>query len=300
MSEAPYPLDGTSGAQVMPVSDALGGEIRGIDLSRDMGDATFEAIHQAWLRHLVLLFRDQDLSAAGQVAFSRRFGDLDLAPVDEYGRKHTEGFPEILVVSNVVEDGAPIGSLGALESKWHTDMSYDERPPRASCLLSIKIPAKGGNTGFLNMYEAYETLPPALAGRIRGLTLKHDATYNSVGLLREGAVPVTDVTSSPGTSHPIVRTHPETGRKALFLGRRNAAYINGHSVEDSEALLDEIWAHTTRDRFTWHHEWRVGDLLIWDNRCTMHRRDGFDTQSQRIMHRTQIMDDQPPSRGEIP
>ena len=128
MSEAPYPLDGTPGAQVVPVSDALGGEIRGIDLSRDMGDATFEAIHRAWLRHLVLLFRDQDLGAAGQVAFSRRFGDLDLAPVDEYGRKHTQAFTEILVVSNVVEDGEPIGSPGSLESKWHTDMSYDEPP----------------------------------------------------------------------------------------------------------------------------------------------------------------------------
>ncbi len=141
--------------------------------------------------------------------------------------------------------------------------------------------------------------PYPLAERIRGLTLKRDATYNSVGLLRERAVPVTDVTSSPGTSHPIVRTDPETGRKALFLGRRNAAYIDGLCVEDSEALLDEIWAHTTQDRFAWHYQWRVGDLLIWDNRCAMHRRDGFDAQSQRIMHRIQIMDDQPPSSGKI-
>ena len=166
--------------------------------------------------------------------------------------------------------------------------------------MALKLPASGGDTGFLNLYQAFETLPAALARRIEGLTLKHDATYNSVGLLREGFQDVTDPTASPGASHPIVRIHPETGRKALFLGRRNCAYVNGLSLEESEELLDAIWQHVTQERFTWHHKWRLGDLVIWDNRCAMHRRDAFRDDAERIMHRTQIMDAEPAAVGGTP
>ena len=141
--------------------------------------------------------------------------------------------------------------------------------------MALKLPAAGGDTGFLNMYQAFDTLPASLARRIEGLTLKHDATYNSVGQLRENFQDVTDVTASPGASHPIVRIHHETGRKALFLGRRNCAYVNGLSLDESEELLDALWEHVTQERFNWHHKWRLGDLVIWDNRCTMHRRDAF-------------------------
>ncbi|MFQ5765326.1 MAG: TauD/TfdA dioxygenase family protein [Rhodospirillales bacterium] len=295
MSKASHRLDGIPGVEVVPVSHALGAEIRGVNLADDMDATAFGPIYRSWLEHLVLVFRDQNLSDERLVAFSRRFGTLEYAPVDEYGRKIVDGFPEILVVSNVYQNGEPIGSLGALESKWHTDMSYVETPPKASCLIARKIPAAGGDTGFLNMYQAYETLPAELAGRIEGLTLKHDNTYNSVGLRREGFQEVTDVTVSPGATHPIVRVHSETGRKALFLGRRNCAYINGLTLDDSEQLLDALWDHVTEERFTWHHKWRIGDLVIWDNRCTMHRRDAFADDAERIMHRTQIMDDEPAS-----
>lgn len=298
MNKAFHRLDGVPGGEVVPVSDALGAEIRGVNLAGNMDAAAFGPIYRSWLDHLVLVFRDQNLSDADLVAFSQRFGPLSSAPVDEYGRKFVDGFPEILVVSNVFRNGEPIGSLGALESKWHTDMSYVEIPPKASCLMALKLPAAGGDTGFLNLYRAFETLPAALARRIEGLTLKHDATYNSVGLLREGFQDVTDVTASPGAAHPIVRIHPETGRKALFLGRRNCAYVNGLSLGESEELLDALWEHVTQERFTWHHKWRLGDLVIWDNRCTMHRRDAFRHDAERIMHRTQIIDAEPAPAGE--
>lgn len=298
MSKASHRLDGVPGGEVVPVSDALGAEIRGVNLAGNMDATAFEPIYRSWLDHLVLVFRDQNLSDADLVAFSQRFGPLSSAPVDEYGRKFVDGFPEILVVSNVFRNGEPIGSLGALESKWHTDMSYVEMPPKASCLMALKLPAAGGDTGFLNLYRAFETLPAALARRIEGLTLKHDATYNSVGLPREGFQDVTDVTASPGAAHPIVRIHPETGRKALFLGRRNCAYVNGLSLGESEELLDALWEHVTQERFTWHHKWRLGDLVIWDNRCTMHRRDAFRHDAERIMHRTQIIDAEPAPAGE--
>lgn len=298
MSKTSHRLDGVPGGEVVPVSDALGAEIRGVNLAGNMDAAAFGPIYRSWLDHLVLVFRGQNLSDADLVAFSRRFGPLSSAPVDEYGRKFVDGFPEILVVSNVFRNGEPIGSLGALESKWHTDMSYVEMPPKASCLMALKLPAAGGDTGFLNLYRAFETLPAALARRIEGLTLKHDATYNSVGLLREGFQDVTDVTASPGAAHPIVRIHPETGRKALFLGRRNCAYVNGLSLGESEELLDALWEHVTQERFTWHHKWRLGDLVIWDNRCTMHRRDAFRHDAERIMHRTQIIDAEPAPAGE--
>ncbi|MCZ6847780.1 MAG: TauD/TfdA family dioxygenase [Alphaproteobacteria bacterium] len=298
MSKTSHRLDGVPGGEVVPVSDALGAEIRGVNLAGNMDAAAFGPIYRSWLDHLVLVFRDQNLSDADLVAFSQRFGPLSSAPVDEYGRKFVDGFPEILVVSNVFRNGEPIGSLGALESKWHTDMSYVKMPPKASCLMALKLPATGGDTGFLNLCRAFETLPAALARRIEGLTLKHDATYNSVGLLREGFQDVTDVTASPGAAHPIVRIHPETGRKALFLGRRNCAYVNGLSLGESEELLDALWEHVTQERFTWHHKWRLGDLVIWDNRCTMHRRDAFRHDAERIMHRTQIIDAEPAPAGE--
>jgi taurine dioxygenase len=172
-------------------------------------------------------------------------------------------------------------------------MSYNELPPKAAALYALEVPPAGGETGFANMYLAFETLPPALKARVRGLTCKHDATRNSAGGIRRGMSAVTDPTTSPGTPHPMVRTHPETGRHALFLGRRRHAYIMGLPLDESERLLDEIWAHATRPEFAWHHTWRQGDLLLWDNRCAMHRRNPFDPATRRVMHRTQIQGDKP-------
>ena len=274
--------------EIQPLSAALGAEIRGVDLTQPLDGATFEAIHSAWLEHLILLFRGQAMDDGDLVAFSRRFGALDIAPPNENGTRIVEGHPEILVISNVVEDGAAIGSLGAGEAIWHSDMSYLTAPPTGSLLLALEVPDEGGNTGFCNLYQALDALPADLHAQIAGKTIKHDATTNSAGYLREGADAVTDVTQSPGASHPIIRTHPESGRPVLFLGRRRNAYVDGLPLADSEALLDTLWSHATNPAFTWHHRWRAGDLLLWDNRAVLHRRDPFDDKTRRIMHRTQI------------
>jgi taurine dioxygenase len=248
----------------------------------------FESIHQVWLDHSVLLFRGQKLTDEDLIAFSKKFGDLDWAPVQETGRRFVEGHPEIYVVSNVMENGVPIGSLGAGEATWHTDMSYLPDPPKASILYALEVPSSGGNTYFCSMYRAYEILPGALKKRVEGKLLKHDGTYNSGGYVRQGVTAVDDPLKSPGTFHPLVCTHAETKRRGLYLGRRRNAYIQGLSLQDSEALLDELWSYMDREEIAWHNEWRVGDLVFWDNRCTMHRRDPFDASSRRVMHRTQI------------
>ena len=273
--------------RAVATGSALGAEVIGVDL-RDVDDDTFGAIHNAWLDHLVLLFRGQNLSDDQLIAFSRRLGELDLAPIQETGRRFVEGHPEIYIVSNVIEKGAPIGSLGAGELVWHTDMSYQEDPPKASMLYALEVPPEGGKTGFLNMYDAYRSLPLQLKERVTGLWVKHDGTYNSGGYIRAGVTPTDDPREAPGMIHPLVCTHPETGRKCLYLGRRRNAYIDGLPLAASEALLDEIWAYAARDDLTWYNDWRVGDLVLWDNRCTMHRRDPFDPAARRVMHRTQI------------
>ena len=276
--------------RVRPTGAALGAEVQGVDL-RALDADTFASIHRAWLDHQVLLFRDQTLADEDLVAFSRRFGDLDEAPVQETGKRFVEGYPEIYVVSNVVQDGVAIGSLGSGEAVWHTDMSYLPDPPKASVLYALEVPPDGGDTSFCSMYTAWEELPAPLRRRVEGLRVKHDGTYNSGGYVRQGITPTGDPRTSPGTFHPLVYAHPETGRPALYLGRRRNAYIEGAALEESEALLDEIWSQATRESLTWRHQWRVGDLVLWDNRCTMHRRDAFDPATRRVMHRTQIKAD---------
>jgi taurine dioxygenase len=272
----------------------LGAEISGVDLRR-IDAAGFAALHRAWLDHLVLLVRDQTLDDAELIAFSRRFGDLDLAPIQETGRRFVEGLPELYIVSNVVEKGEPIGSLGHGEAVWHTDMSYVEVPPKASLLYALETPAAGGDTSFVNMYAAYEGLPDTLKRRIAGLRVKHDGTYNSGGFVRQGVIPSDDPRAAPGALHPLVYRHPETGRAALFLGRRRNAYIDGLDLAESEALLDRLWDEVDRSGAIWTHAWRPGDLVIWDNRCTMHRRDAFDAEARRILHRTQVKGERRPA-----
>lgn len=284
---------GKTGIAVGPTGGALGAEIRNVDL-RTIDDGDFAVIWGAWHDHLVLIFRGQNLSDEDLIAFSKRFGKLDWAPVQESGRRFVDGHPEIYVVSNVVEKGVPIGSLGAGEATWHTDMSYLEVPPKASVLYALEAPATGGDTYFNNMYAAYESLPQELKGRIAGLKLKHDGTYNSGGYVRQGVAAVDDPVTSPGTYHPLVCTHPDTRRRALYLGRRRNAYIGGLSLAESESLLDQLWSYATRSELAWGHKWRRGDLVLWDNRCTMHRRDSFDSASRRVMHRTQIRDEAAP------
>src|SRR5215471_7280219 len=272
---------------VVPTDAVLGAEIKGVDL-RSLDNATFEGLLAAWHRYSVVLVRGQSLNDQELIAFSRRLGDLDWAPVQENGRRFVEGMPEIYIVANVKVNGEAIGSLGDGEAVWHTDMSYLEVPPKASMLYALEVPASGGNTSFCTMYGVYDALPARLKERIADLKIKHDGTYNSGGYLRQGVTATDDPRTSPGAVHPLVCTHPDTGRKMLYLGRRRNSYLMGLELAESEALLDELWQFVKQPEFSWEHVWRVGDLVMWDNRCTMHRRDPFDDTSRRILHRTQI------------
>jgi taurine dioxygenase len=287
------PLKRNSAFETIPTGAALGAEVRVGDL-RTLDEAGFAHVLAAWRAHCVLLVRDQTLSDQELIAFSQRFGDLDWAPVQENGRRFVEGLPQIYIVSNVKVDGEAIGSLGDGEAVWHTDMSYLDVPPKASMLYALEVPPRGGNTSFCCMYSIYEALPSALKARIEGLKIKHDGTYNSGGYVRQGVAVSDDPRLSLGALHPLVCTHPDTGRRLLYLGRRRNAYLAGLDLAVSEALLDELWSYVAQPEFAWEHVWRVGDLVLWDNRCTMHRRDAFDPNARRIMHRTQIKGDARP------
>ncbi len=274
--------------EIVPSGAALGAEIRGLRLNSAQPEGTFKKVEEAWHRHQVLLFRDQHLSDPELIAFSRLFGTLDLCPPNDLGRRHIPDMPEIVVVSNVVENGLRIGSLGNYEAHWHSDMTYLAEPPMASLLYALEVPLTGGDTAFANMYLAYDGLPDNLRREVSGLRLIHDGAYDSAGNKRKDVAEVSDIRDVPDARHPLVRVHPATGRPALFLGRRRNGRLVGKSGPDSERLLDMLWAHATQPEYVWTHHWQVGDLLLWDNRCTMHRRDSFPDDSRRVMHRTQV------------
>lgn len=281
--------------EIIPTGAALGAEVRGLDLSKPLSDEDFEAVQQAWYDHIVLLFRGQKISDDDLIRFSQHFGTLDIAPASatDMAGGQAKSRPEIWIISNVVENGKPIGALGDKEAEWHTDMSYVAEPPMASVLYSLEIPSSGGDTSFANMYKALEDLPADLRAAIEARICNHDASTTSTGELRAGAHAVADVRAASGAKHPVIRTHPETGGKALYLGRRLNGYLEGYGVEESEALLDRLWAHCAKPQFSWTHRWALGDLLIWDNRVAIHRRESFAGSERRVMHRTQIKGDAP-------
>jgi len=282
-----------SAIHIKRIGEALGAEVSGVDASKPVSADTFAAIRKAWLDNLVIRFRGQKLTDPQMLEFSRLFGELDPPGPNPYGKAFLPRHPEMNVISNVKEDGVPIGGLGDGEAIWHSDMTYVDTPPSAALLYALELPAEGGDTYWANMYLAYEALPADMKKRIKGLKAIHDATYNSAGIKRKGYDDVTDPRRAPGAHHGLVRRHPETGRKCLFLGRRRNSYIVGLPLEESEALLDALWAHATQPRFAFCQQWQVGDLMIWDNRCTLHRRDPFDPNARRVMHRTQIKGDRP-------
>ena len=276
------------GLTVTPLDGRIGAEIGGVDLSGPIDAATFDAIHRAWMDHLVLRFRAQSLDKAQLLDFARRFGPLDRAPITVRGTPWFPEHPELAVMSNIVVDGEPIGSLGYGEAVWHTDMSYNDEPPTAALLHAIEVTREGGQTGFLNMYEAFETLPPELKSAVAKARIKHDSSRNSAGQLRKGFVAVEDPRDAPGAVHPAVVRHPVTGRRALFLGRRPSACVVGLPLDESEAMLDALWAHVARDDLAWWQTWKVGDLVMWDNRCTMHKRTAFASTERRLLYRAQV------------
>ena len=266
----------------------LGAEVIGIDLSKPVARDDVKTIEDVWSERLVVVFHGQKLSDPQLIAFSKNFGELDPPGPNPYGEPFNKEHPELNVISNVVEDGKPIGNLGDGEAVWHADMTYVEVPPKAAMLHSLEVPPSGGNTYFANMFAAYETLPADLKKAAAGKIAVHDASTNSAGMLRKGYKQVSDVRDVVGAHHPLVRTEPKTGRKALFLGRRPNSYVLGLDVPASEALLNALWAHATRPQFALCHEWRVGDVLMWNNLSVLHRRDPFDPKSRRVMHRSQI------------
>ena len=271
------------------VQQNFGARISGVKVD-ELDAATFAGIRRVWHEcHGLMVFPQQQISEAGLLTFSRLLGELDPPPNQENGRQNVPGYPDIYVVSNIKDAaGAPIGALGDGEATWHTDMSYEVSPPLASMLLSREIPSTGGSTWFCDMVAACAALPAALRQRLEGMQVKHDGTYNSGGYLRKGVAATDDPVSAPGRLHPAIVRIPESGHAALYLGRRRMAYFAGLSREASEELLDEVWRHATDEAHVYKHQWALGDLVVWDNRTTMHRRDPFPAHERRLMHRTQI------------
>jgi len=282
--------------EVLPADAALGAEVRGLDLTT-LDDATFAALHQAWLHHIVLVFHGQTLAAEDLVVLVRRFGtpvtSSNLHQRNMPGRAANRLYdlpPEVTVVSNVRDRGESIGILGDGEVVWHADFSFKERPTAARMLVAMEVPARelGGNTFFMNCYAAYDALPADLKRRVSGMTIKQADIVDTAMKVRPGMSLDMDIRTVPGPSHPVISTHPETGHNLLFLGRRHGSCVNGCSHAESEALLDQLWAHATQPRFWYEHKWATGDVVVWDNRSALHRRDAFDSNSRRVLYAAQV------------
>ena len=272
------------------LSPVMGIEIAGVDLSRPLDEPTFAAVHDAFLRNLLVCFPGQHLDQTQHVAFGRRFGDLQVHVLDQY-RSPTH--PEIYVLSNVKKTGETTGEhpdKGTLV--WHSDLSFQARPALATMLYGIEVPRAGGDTLFANMYAAYEALPAATRARIAGLRAIHDLDASRQ---RAGAPPMTEQQrrEAPPVEHPLVRTHPETGRKCLYISH-HAMRIVGLPEAEGTALLEELMAHATRADFVYAHRWRQGEVVMWDNRCTMHKATPYDAKGERrVMNRTVVKGDIP-------
>ena len=275
---------------IKPVVDLpVGADIVGVDLTQLKAEE-FEGIYAAWLKHAVLRFRDQNLSDDQLKEFSMRFGPLEYAPRGVISKADLAKVPNpyVTVISNVVENGRPIGGLSNAETSWHTDMSYIQSPPTASILYAVEVPSSGGDTSFCCMRSPISDMPADLKNRLRSTTIKHDAAHDSIGKMRRGHKPFASPKDAPGAVHPAIRIHPETMEEVLFLGRRQNAYVEGLEMDASEALLDEIWQHVVKPQHTWTHQWEIGDLVMWDNRSVMHKRASFSNSERRLMRRTQV------------
>lgn len=283
--------------KVVPLNAALGAEIRGLDL-RKIDDASFKRLYEAYLFHVLLVVKNQSLGAADLVALAKRFGtpvsSSNLHQRDLKERTANTLFnlpPEITVVTNLKEDGKPVGILGDGELVWHADFSFTERPTAARMLMAMEVPAdeKGGShTTFLNCYAAYDALPEDYKRTLSGKTIKQGNIVDTALKLRPGASLTDDIVSAPGPCHPIISTHPETGCNLLFLGRRHAAYVNGLPFADSEKFLEDLWARGVQQRFCYTHHWQQGDFVVWDNRAVIHRRDAFDPATRRVLYAAQV------------
>jgi len=270
---------------VTTLSDVIGAEISGVDLSRPLDGETIAAIHAAWLEHLVLMFRDQDLQQNDMVRFTACFGEPAgrATPRAEQTPGQQDLHPNIMLISNIRENGEPIGTLPDGELMFHHDMIHAEFPNKASLLYAREIPAQGGNSLFANSYAAYEALPDQLRASLEGRRAFHHYNY--------GSVQKDDGKGTPAFSeatHPVFRTHGETGRKAIYVNRLTTEHIVGMSPEDSDAMLARIYDHAESPAFIYEHVWRKGDLMLWNNRCSMHGRTYFPAEERRLMWRSTV------------
>ena len=272
------------------VGQSFVAEATDVDLVR-ISDSEFRALYKAWLEFGVLRIRGQSLSDEELQRFSNRFGPLEEIPYGKISEEEKKKIKNryVTVISNIEVDGKSIGGLGNKEATWHSDMTYIENPPPASILMSLEVPELGGDTHFSDQKAAYLSLPNELVSRIENLSIKHNAAHTSVGDLRRGFDPIKDPREAPGAIHPIVRTHDETEEKVLYLGRRELAYVVGFALEESEQLLNEVWRYAAMSENVWTQQWEIGDVIIWDNRRVLHRRDGFDQSQRRLMKRCQVM-----------
>ncbi len=274
--------------QTVPLSPALGAEIRGLDLSRPLDRETVGALRAAWLEHLVLLFRGQELDVDAQARFAKYFGKTsDTQSPDRRSLKHNPD-PRVLLITNIREDGKPIGFLPDGELQFHSDSAFLERPLMATVLYAVEIPDSGGETLFANAYRAYETLDAQAKERLAGLRAFN--IYDYATQVKSGTL---DREGLPQSVHPVLRTHPETGRKALYVNRLMTEEILDMPPEDSAAVLDTLFAAIERPDCVYEHVWRKGDLVIWDNRCSQHARRDFPADRTRLMRRIGIAGDAP-------
>ncbi len=277
---------GTNALDIRPLSGALGAEILGIDLAHDLGDDTVAAIRAAWLEHLVIFFRDQTLSPAQLLHAASRFGE----PVEYPFVKGLEGFPQITPVIKLEHEKINFGGL------WHSDTAYLERPPMATMLIARETPPRGGDTLFANMYRAYETLSDGMRRMLDGLVVVNSSAKADVTKTREDRVrdsAKTDARQEYTAEHPVVRTHPETGRKALYANGGHALRFRDMTVEESAPLLSYLFAHATRPEFTCRFRWEPGSIALWDNRCTQHNPVNDYHGFRRVMHRVTLKGDVP-------
>jgi taurine dioxygenase len=277
--------------EVVPLSRHIGAEIRGVDLRELLDAETIAGIHRAWLDHEVLLFRGPTLSQEDLLRATSYFGAL--APLTRPAKFHPKGYarllPNIMMISNIRENGETIGALPDGEMHFHHDQIHSEVPHNGTLLYSLEIPSHGGDTLFASGYAAYETLDPALKNKLEG----HRAlNYYNYGSTMRGDS--RGVGASNQAMHPVFRTHDETGRKAVYVDRLMTQGIDGMPQAESDALLGAVFDHAEKPEFVYRHVWRVGDLIVWDNRCSMHARDDFPSDQRRLMLRTTVQGDKRP------
>ena len=278
---------------VRPFAEKVGAEIIGLDLSRPLNDADFARVHQAHLDYHVVVFRDQHITPQQQIDFSRRFGVLQIHVLKQFLLAH---HPEILIVSNIVEYGQPVG-LGDAGKYWHSDLSYKELPSLGSMLYAQELPSEGGDTLFADMHLAWDTLPEHLRKAVEGRNAVHSYTSRySHGHNADNWRPTLSaeqLAQVAVVSHPIVRTHPENGRKALFVSEGFTTHIVGLPEDESQAILTELYAHSVRPEGVYRHKWQENDMVFWDNRSLIHLAGGTPDHLRRRLHRTTIQGDAP-------